>query len=95
MIERGRKLLGCQRLADVGTGVELVKLDGVLMSFGGGEITFGEDGEVGVVTLVGEEGGDTSGFGGSVVVGELGEGKEIVPVVLLVVAVGSEILFQD
>src|SRR3979490_3203077 len=51
------------------------------------EITFGMDGEVQVVAFIGKEGQDSSRSTGSIVVGELCEGKERGPVVLLIVAV--------
>jgi uncharacterized membrane protein YdcZ (DUF606 family) len=47
-----------------------------------------------MVAFVGEEGGNTGSFGGCIVVGEFGEWKEFGPVVLLVVAVAAEILFE-
>ena len=51
--------------------------------------------EFGMETLVSKEWGDHSGRVGPVVVCELGQGKEIDPVVLLVVDVHPKILFQD
>ena len=48
-----------------------------------------------MVAFVGKEGGNSSSSGRSVVVSKLRERKEIRPVVLLVVAVGAEILFQS
>ena len=48
-----------------------------------------------MVAFVGKEGGNSSSSGRSVVVSKLRERKEIGPVVLLVVAVGAEILFQS
>ena len=48
-----------------------------------------------MVAFVGKEGGNSSSSGRSIVVSKLRERKEIGPVVLLVVAVGAEILFQS
>ena len=48
--------------------VEGVKIDGVLLSSFGGKVSFWVDGDVGVVTLVGEEGRDASGCIRSIVV---------------------------
>ena len=48
-----------------------------------------------MVAFVGKEGGNSSSSGRSIVVSKLREQKEIGPVVLLVVAVGAEILFQS
>ena len=46
-----------------------------------------------MITLVGKEGCDSGSSTGHVVVGELGEWKEFVPIVLLVVAIDSDVLF--
>src|SRR6266481_10104019 len=51
--------------------------------------------EVWVVALVREERGNSRGAARSVVVCELGKGEEARPVVLLVVAVDTEVLFQS
>ena len=52
----------------------------------------GEDGEVGVIALVGKEWRYTCGSTGRVVVSEFHERKELRPIVLLVVAINVEIL---
>ena len=52
------------------------------------------DVERGVVAFVGEEGGGARSRVRGVVVGELGEGEEVDPVVLLVVDVDSEVLLE-
>ena len=46
-----------------------------------------------MVTLVGKEGHDSDGGTGHIVVGKLSEWKELVPIVLLVVAVDSDVFF--
>ena len=51
--------------------------------------------EVWVVSLVSKERGHTSSLARCVVVGELSQRKQLRPVVLLVVAVGVEVLFED
>ena len=50
--------------------------------------------EVWVVTLVSEERRHTSCLARCVVVGELSQRKQLRPVILLVVAVGAEVLFE-
>ena len=54
---------------------------------------FGVNCEVQMITLVGKEGRDSSSSTGHIVVSELGEWKEFVPIVLLIIAVDSDILF--
>ena len=49
--------------------------------------------EVWMVALVGKEGCDSGGSTGCIVVGELGGWKELIPIVLLVIAVDSDVLF--
>ena len=46
-----------------------------------------------MITLVGKAGCDSSSSTGCIVVGKLGEWKEFVPIVLLVVAIDSDVLF--
>ena len=48
-----------------------------------------------MITLVGKEGCDSSSSTGCIVVGELSESqwKEFVPIVLLIVAIDSDVLF--
>ena len=46
-----------------------------------------------MITLVGKEGCDSSSGTGCVVVGELGEWKEFIPIVLLVIAIDLDVLF--
>ena len=82
--------------SDVGAemGMEFVEVHCELTSAGGGQIALRVDSEVGVIALVGEEGRDSGGGVGSVVVRELRKRQELRPVVLLVVAVESEVLFK-
>ena len=46
-----------------------------------------------MITLVGKEGCNSSSSTGHVVVGKLGEWKEFVPIVLLIIAIDSDVLF--
>ena len=46
-----------------------------------------------MITLVGKEGCDSSSSTGRIVVGKLGEWKEFVPIVLLIIAIDSDVLF--
>lgn len=64
------------------------------MSSGGSEVVFRMDGEVRMVAFVGEEGCDSSGSTRSVVVRKLRKREEFGPVVLLVVAIRAEVLFE-
>ena len=57
------------------------------------KVAFGMNCEVQMVALVGKEGHDSGGSTGHIVIGKLGEWKELVPIVLLVVAVDSDVLF--
>lgn len=74
--------------------VKLIKVDCEFASASGGDVAFGVNRQFRVVTLVGEERGDSGRRVGSVVVGELGERKEVRPVVLLVVAVDPDVLLE-
>ena len=74
--------------------VELVEVCSELSSAEGGYVALGMDVEGWVIALVGEEGGHAGGGVRSVVVGEFREREEVGPVVLLVRAVMSEVLFQ-
>ena len=46
-----------------------------------------------MITLVGKEGCDSSSSTGRIVIGELSEWKEFVSIVLLIIAVDSDVLF--
>src|SRR5271168_4550733 len=52
------------------------------------------DGDVRMITFVGEERRNSGGGTRSIVVSELGKRKKCEPIVLLIVAVYAEILFQ-
>ena len=45
-----------------------------------------------MITLVGEEGCDSGSSTGCIVIGELCEWKEFVPIVLLMIAIDSDVL---
>ena len=75
--------------------VEFFKVDCEFMSASGGERVFGVNGDVGMVALVGEEWRDTRSIAWGVVVGKLRERQEFGPVVLLIVAVNSEVLLES
>lgn len=77
------------------SGVEFLEVYGVLPGAGGGEVPLGVDGDCGVISLVRKERGNSGGRAQSIVVRELREGQESRPVVLLVVAVDSEVLLQS
>ena len=75
-------------------GVEFIQVCDLGLSRGGDEVTIEVDSEVGVVALIGEEGGYTSGSTRCVVVGEFHERKEFQPIVLLVVAVNPKVFLE-
>ena len=56
--------------------MKFVQVRDVGLGRGGGEVVIGVDSEVGVIALVGEEGGYASGSTRHVVVGEFCERKE-------------------
>ena len=74
--------------------MEGVEVNGVLLHACRSEISLWVDGEVGVVALVSKEWGDTCGGIGSIVVSELCERQELRPIVLLIIAVNPQVLFQ-
>jgi len=75
--------------------VEFLEVGGIFLSVGKTEAQVGVDCDVGVVAFVGEEGGDTSGCARGVVKRELHKWEEFGPIVLLVVTVDSEVLFES
>lgn len=86
--------LGCLHLVSA-ILMEFRELMGEVM---GRRITDGgvnDHGGFWVVAVVGKEGGDLRGGMRSIVVGKLGDGEEVCPIVLLVVAVHAEECFQD
>ena len=70
------------------------QVDGIFLSAVGGQISLGVNHKVWVVSFVSEERGHTGSLTRCVVVGELSQRKQLGPVVLLVVAVGTEVLFK-
>jgi len=75
--------------------MEFLEVGGIFLSVGGTEAQVRVDCNVGVVAFVGEEGRDTSSCPRGVVKSELRKWEEFGPVVLLVVTVDSEILFES
>jgi hypothetical protein len=75
--------------------VERVEVRDKISGPSGGEIPLGMDGVRRVIAFVGEEGSNTRSVVRGVVVSEFSEGKEQTPVVLHVVAVHPNILFQS
>ena len=59
-----------------------------------GEVVLRMNGDVRVVTLVGEEWRDSGRVIRSIVVGELGDGEERSPVILLIRCIDADVLFQ-
>jgi len=74
--------------------MEFLEVGGIFLSVGGTEAQVGVDCNVGVVAFVGKEGGDTSSCTRGVIKSELHKWEEFGPIVLLVVAVDSEILLE-
>jgi hypothetical protein len=74
--------------------MKVVQFHHELMSPCGGEVSFGVRGEVWVVTVVGIEGGNSSGGGRCIVVSEFCYRKKVGPVAMLVVAIDAEVLIQ-
>ncbi len=75
--------------------VEFPQIDGIFSSAVGGQITLRVNRKVQLVSFVSEERGHTSSLARHVVVGELSQREQLGPVVLLVVAVGVEVLFKS
>lgn len=85
--------LGGERLEEGPEGVgELGDFSG-----GGGLLCSGDNvrEELGIESVVGKERADSKGFGDGVVVGELSEGQEHAPIVLLIIHTETEVLFHD
>jgi len=74
--------------------MQLVKVNSKVTSSRGSEVSFRVDSDVRVVSFVHEERQDTCGSVRGIVVGEFGERQQLGPVVLLIVAIDSEVLFQ-
>ena len=69
-------------------------MEGVLLGMYGSQISLRMDGNVWVVTLVSKEWGHTGSCIRGVIVCELCERQELGPIVLLVIAVNLQVLFQ-
>ncbi len=74
--------------------MKFLQADGIFSSVVGGQILLRVNRKVRVVSFVSEERGHTGSLTRHVVVGELSQRKQLGPVVLLVVAVGAEVLFE-
>jgi len=74
--------------------MEFLEVGGIFLSVGGTEAQVGVDCDVGVIAFVGEEGGDTSSCARGFIKSKLREWEEFGPIVLLVIAVDSEILLE-
>ena len=70
------------------------QVDGIFSSVVGGQIPLRVNREVWVVFFISKERGHSSSLARHVVVGKLSQRKQLGPVVLLVVAVGMEVLFE-
>jgi len=75
--------------------MEFLEVGGIFLSAGRTEAQVGVDCDVGVVAFVGKEGRDTCGCTRGVVKCELRKWEEFGPIVLLVVTVDSEVLFES
>src|SRR3979490_1859989 len=67
--------------------MKFIQVHNKVLSSRRSKVTFRMDGKVWVVAFIGKERRDSNLSTGSIIVGELGEGKEQGPVVLLIVAV--------
>lgn len=74
--------------------VEVLEVNGEVAGVAGGNFLLGMNGDVRVISLVGEEGGDAGGSVRSVVVGKLCEGEKTIPIVLLVGTIHSDVLLE-
>jgi len=72
-----------------------LEVGGIFLSVGRAESQVGVDCDVGVVAFVGEEGRDTCCCARGVIKSELRKWEEFGPIVLLVVTVDSEVLFES
>ena len=75
--------------------VKLIEVGDKVSCMSQSEVTLRVNSDVRVVALVGIEGHNTGGCTWHVVVCKLSKGQQVEPIVLLVVAVDSEILFQS
>ena len=74
--------------------VEFVKVHREFSRPGRRQFLLGMDCDIGVVAFVGKEGGDTGGSARCIVVGEFCQRKKSRPVILLIVTIMSQVLFQ-
>ena len=74
--------------------VKFFEVDGEFVGASGGEAVFGVDGDFWMETFVSEEGGDSSGCTRSIVVREFGKGQEVGLIVLLIITICAEVLFE-
>jgi len=76
-------------------GVEFCKISHIGVSTFRRQQSIGVDGDRGMVAFVGKERRDTSGSAWSIVISKFRKWEEVSPVVLLVVAIDVEVLFQS
>jgi hypothetical protein len=83
-------------VVDVGLEVvvEFAEVDSELSSMIRGDVALRMHGEIGVVAFVGEERRNAGGVAQSIILGKLSKQEKGGPVVLLVVAIASEVLFE-
>jgi len=74
--------------------VKFPKIDSIFLSAVGGQILLRVNCEVRMISFVSKEREHTSSLTRHIVVGELSQRKQLGSVVLLVVAVGMEVLFE-
>ena len=74
--------------------LKVVDINGEVAGACGSDVALGENGDTRVKTLGGVERRNAGGGTRSIVVSKLGDGKEITPVGLLVVAVNPEVLLE-
>ena len=86
-------LLCCLDISPEGL-VQLIKIYDKVLGVGGGKVAFQIGGDVQTITLVCKERRDSCSCTEGVVVGKFHEQQKVRPVVLLVVDVGMEVLFQ-
>jgi len=87
-------LLGSRHFG-VEEGVEFCKISHIGVSTFRRQQSIGVDGDRGMVAFVGKERRDTSGSARSIVISKFRKWEEVSPVVLLVVAIDAEVLFQS
>src|SRR3979490_652488 len=73
--------------------VKFIQVHNKVLSSGRSKVTFRVDGEVQVIAFIGKERQDSSSSTRDIVIGKLCKGKEPGPIVLLIVAIDTEVLF--